>query len=130
MMEDRKIAAIKLKLTKANLRLQEVPVHIHLKYHSTAINRMYYACLEATRVLLLTKDAIVKTHKGVLAKLHELFVKTGELDNSSADYFSMLMQQRIVIDYGEELPAEREDIDEYYKSAKQYIEKIVSIIKL
>ena len=129
MNNDRRTAAIQLRLAKAHLILQEVPMLIQYKYHSTAITRMYYACLNATRSLLLTKNLISKTHKGVLNMLHEHFVKAGEFDKQMADFFGKLLHQRILIDYGEELPDEREDITDYFNSTKQYIELIESRIK-
>ena len=126
----RKNGAIKLKLEKANMLLQEVPVLIQFKYHATAINRMYFSCFNATKALLLTKDAIPKTHSGVIKMLHDLFVKTGEFDKSLSDFFSKLMQQRIEFDYDDQLPLERDDIGDYYEQTKQYIARIESLINL
>lgn len=128
MNEDRKTAAIKLKLEKALSFLNEVPMLIQYKYHGTAINRMYYSCFSATKALLITKDAFPKTHNGVLKLLYDLFVKTEKLDKPAADFYSRLLQQRIEYDYEDELVLEREDIEELYESTKKYIGQIEALI--
>jgi uncharacterized protein (UPF0332 family) len=113
-----KDAAIRIKLAKAKALIREVPMLIQFKYHSTAITRMYYSYFHATKALLLTIDVIPKTHSGVIRMLHQHFVTKGGFDKNYADFFSKLMQERIEIDYDDNLPFERDDIDEYYELAK------------
>lgn len=122
--------AIRVKLAKANALLGEVPMLINFKYHTTAITRMYYCCFHATKALLLTQDLTPKTHSGVIKMLHQHFVKQGEFDKNYADFFSRLLQERIEIDYDDELPFERDNIDEYFEFSKKYIGYIESLIKI
>ena len=73
-MEDARHSSFQLKIEKARSLLTEIEVLINYKFHSTAINRIYYACFHATKAILLTKDIIPKTHSGVVAILHKYFV--------------------------------------------------------
>ncbi len=78
-MNEKKSAAIELKLTKAKLLLDEISILQQHKLNATIINRLYYACYHANKALLLTKDLIPKTHSGVISLLHKHFVNEGFL---------------------------------------------------
>lgn len=55
-----KEAAIQFRLEKAKNLLQEVPVLQEYAFYGTVISRLYYACFNATKALLLTKNLITK----------------------------------------------------------------------
>ena len=59
-MKSAKQQSIQLKIEKAKSLLAEIDVLLLHAFHSTAINRIYYACFHATKAILLTKDLIPK----------------------------------------------------------------------
>lgn len=78
--------SIKLKIEKAKAFPAEVDVLMQHQFHTTAINRLYYACFHATKALLLTKDIIPKTHSGVVAMLYRHFVQNDSFDLEQAAF--------------------------------------------
>src|SRR3954452_9084353 len=102
--------SIKLKITKAKKLLDEVDVLMQHQFHTTVINRLYYACFHATKALLLTKDIIPKTHSGVVAVLHQHFVQSDSFDMEQAAFFSRLMQERIDDDYSDIITKDEEEV--------------------
>lgn len=128
-MSNNKQLSIQLKLAKAKLLLSEVPVLEEHQLNATAINRLYYACYHATRALLLTKDLIPKTHKGVVTMLHKHFVLEKLFDTAKAAFFSRLMKERMDDDYSDFLSVANETINEFAEPAKKYIDYIEELIQ-
>ena len=127
-MNTSKAAAIQLKLKKAKNILAETDVLMKNQFYSNVINRLQYSCFHATKALLLTKDLIPKTHKGVIAMLHENFVRPGLFDPQHASFFSELMQKRIKEDYDDEILINETDVIDFIEPAKRYITYIVKLI--
>ena len=71
----RRIEAIKLELNKAKTLMSEVDILMENKIYNTVIHTCYYNCFHATRALLLTKDFVTKTHRGISTILHQHFVQ-------------------------------------------------------
>ena len=106
----RKIEALKLELDKAKALLSEVDTLLENKFYNTAIHTLYYSCFHTTKALLLTKDLITKTHKGVATLLHQQFVLPGLFDKEKASFFNTLMDKRIDSDYGTSLIKEYSEV--------------------
>ena len=122
-------ASIELKLTKAKSLLAEVPILLENKFNITAINRLYYACYHATRALLLTKNIMPKTHKGVVIMLQKHFVLEKLLDEKYGALYSTLMEERMDDDYSDYLSVDEETIREFTLFANEYIPIIEILIK-
>ncbi len=97
----RKQEAIKLKLQKSESMMTEVETLLENKFYGTVINRLYYSCYHATKALLLTKELVSKTHKGVANLLHQHFVQQNLFDSNKATLFTTLMDKRIDSDYSD-----------------------------
>ena len=82
-MTDKELA-IKLKIDKAKVLMNEVEILIENNFYNTAVSRLYYSCFHVTRALLLTKELTPKTHSGVISMLHEHFVSEGNFDEKHA----------------------------------------------
>lgn len=120
--------SIKNKMEKAIALMKEVDTLIANTFYTTAVSRLYYSCFHVTKALLLTKDLIPKTHRGVDILLHEHFVKVNEFDTEQASFFGKLMQERIDDDYSDYMVLEIEEIIAYIKPAKSYLEYVLSLI--
>ncbi len=114
--------SIKNKMGKAIALMNEVDTLMQNAFYTTAVSRLYYSCFHVTKALLLTKDLIPKTHRGVDVLLHEHFVKVGEFDLEQASFFGMLMQERIDDDYSDYMVVKIDEIISYIKPAKLYLE--------
>ncbi len=127
-MTDR-IDIIKLRLQKAKGLLLQVEPLMKLEFYTTVINRLYYSCFHATTALLLTKDIMAKTHKGVANMLHHQFVNVGEFEPSKAAFFGDLLKERIRDDYNEFLIMDDEEIIEFIEPAFEYVEYVSKLIE-
>ncbi|HXL56458.1 MAG TPA: HEPN domain-containing protein [Chitinophagaceae bacterium] len=127
-MNKRKAAAIRLKIEKAKKIMEETDVLIQNHFYTTLISRLYYSCFHATKALLLTKDLIPKTHKGVFIMLYEHFVKENLFDNNYASFFNMLMQERIKGDYDDDLITNYDEVGGFIEPAKQYVQYVEKLI--
>lgn len=121
-------AAIQFRLAKAKRLLQEAPILQEHGFYGTLINRLYYACLNATRALLLTKNIMSKTHRGVANQLHQHFVITGLIDADSATFVTQLMQKREQEDYGEISTLNAHEIPGLIKKTVAYVAYIETLI--
>ena len=113
--------AIKLKIEKAQSLMNEVEILLQNNFYNTAVSRMYYGCLHATRALLLTKELIPKTHSGVISNLHKYFVADGYFDTAKAAFFSRLMKERMDDDYNDFIIKDLEEIEAYIEPAKSIL---------
>jgi len=121
-------AAIQIRLAKARQLLQQIPVLYEHQFYGTIISRLYYACFNATKALLLTKDIITKTHRGVAGQLHEHFVKAGTFDPGRAAFLNRLMQKREQEDYGEDDIFDPQTISELIRMAFAYVAYIETLV--
>ena len=100
------------------------------QFYATVINRLYYACFHATKVLWLTKDIASKTHSGVVHILHLHFVQTGLFDMQQASFYSSIMQERMEEDYSDEIKEDRDTAIEFTALTKKYLVYVNQKIKL
>ena len=124
-----KNAAIEEKLEIAKKFLDEVIVHFNHEFFATAINRIYYSCFHATQALLLTKDIMPKTHKGVLKMLHEHFVRNGAFDKAKADFYGEMLNERMESDYGNALLFDKSDVEDIMQPTKAYVEYVTKMVQ-
>jgi len=125
----RKEAAIQLKLAKAKSLLSEVETLMKMKFYTTAISRLDYSCYHASRALLLTKDIVPKTHKGVSKMLHEHFVHKGLFDPAKATFYNKILEERIEDDYNDFIILDEAEVIGFIEPAKQYVEYVSNLIE-
>ncbi|MEO0733297.1 MAG: HEPN domain-containing protein [Bacteroidota bacterium] len=64
-----------------------------------AINRMYYAAYHLISGLYAQDDITAKSHKGLKAKLGELYIQNGKLEMRHATTLAKLFKMRLRADY-------------------------------
>jgi uncharacterized protein (UPF0332 family) len=89
----------------ANLQRAETNLHaakdlLDKEYFDIAAARAYYAAFYAASALLLSQDIDTNKHSGVIALIHQHFVKTGKLDKEQGKSLNWLFEIRGVGDYG------------------------------
>lgn len=71
-------------LEEAEEKLNSARLLLESGYFKDAVSRAYYCMYNAARALLLTKDISPRTHKGLIAKFGEEFIKMEEEAKSYA----------------------------------------------
>jgi uncharacterized protein (UPF0332 family) len=125
---DIQITSIKLKLSKAKELLGDANILFDNGGYNSVVSRLYYACYHATVALMLTKQLQSKTHKGLAVLLHKEFVSKGVFDPKHSAFFSRLMQERTLDDYGDFLIADKEDVVSFMQPSIEYINYIEKLI--
>lgn len=120
---------IAYRLNRATETLSEIEIHVNNGLWNTAINRLYYASYYAASALLLANDIKASTHSGVRQMLGLHFVKTGKISSELGKVFSDLFDKRHSSDYDDFISVSREDVEDLLPSAKEFIEKIISLLE-
>jgi uncharacterized protein (UPF0332 family) len=85
------------------------------EYYDISASRAYYAAFYAASALLLGCGTDTSKHSGVIALIHQLFVKTGKLDKEHGKNLNWLFELRGIGDYG---MTEHVSAGEAYKAMK------------
>lgn len=125
----RRIEALKLEFKKANALMLEVNVLFENEAYNSTIHTLYYACFHATKALLLTKDLVTKTHKGVATLLNKQFVQADLFEAEKASFFKSLMDKRVDSDYGDALIKDEAEVKRFIKPAKEYFLYVTKLVE-
>jgi len=120
---------ITYRLNRATETLSEIEIHVNNGLWNTAINRLYYACYYAASALLLANDIKASTHSGVRQMLGLHFIKTGKISSELGKVFTDLFDKRHASDYDDFISISREDVEDLLPSAKEFIEKIITLLE-
>lgn len=69
-------------------------------YHDFAASRAYYAAFYGATAVLLNESLDFSKHSGVIASIHQQFVKTGKLGKEQGKDLNWLFEIRSIGDYG------------------------------
>lgn len=114
---------------RARETLAEIPYLRDQGFYNTATNRLYYACYYAALALLTKNHISTNTHAGVKTMLGLHFVSKCLITKESGRAFSNLFDSRQRGDYDEFVYSTREEIDELYPKAQQFIEEVEALLK-
>jgi len=98
-------------------------------FHSSAINRAYYAIFYAANALLSTQGLARSKHSGVIAAFRQLFVKPGLIEPEYGDIYGRVMDDRHISDYDIELPVELEQAQADRQDAQQFVDRVEQYLK-
>ena len=98
-------------------------------YWDFAASRAYYAVFYASVALLLDDGVERSKHSGVIAYMHQEFVKTGKLNKEQGKGLNWLFELRSIGDYGVTIHVTREETEMAIATAKSIIKSIKSLIK-
>ena len=80
--------------------LRSAKVNLDNDLPDAAFDRLYYAAFHATRALLVARDIVTKSHKGVYSMLNQRLVKEGPLATTDSQLYGQLMSLRATADCG------------------------------
>ncbi len=87
-------------MARAKTNLQAAKDLLEKDYFDIAAARTCYAAFYAASALLLRQGIDTNKHSGVIALIHQHFVKTGKLDKEQGRDLNWLFEIRGVGDYG------------------------------
>ena len=90
-----------MRMAKALEFLEDARANAREKRNRTAVNRSYYAALNAVRAVLILDGANPETHEGVVTMLSLRLIKPGILPVEVVKNFKVLLSRRTDVDYGD-----------------------------
>lgn len=126
--EERQII-VNLEKEKALNTFAEIEVLRQAGFWNNIANRLYYAAFHAVSALLIHDHHNIGTHQGAVVMLHQHYVKTGILSKEDGAFYSQLQTMREKSDYNCTYNATEEDTAPRIEEAKQFINKIISLIQ-
>lgn len=98
-------------------------------YYDFAASRAYYAAFYAATTILLREGLEFGKHSGVIASIHQRFVKTGILDKQYGKDLNWLFELRSVGDYGVTVHVSQQDAERAIRAAESFVNAIKALMK-
>jgi len=98
-------------------------------FYREAISRAYYSMFHAAQALLVIKKVYPKSHKGVIQKFGEEFVKPGLLEKRMGHILSQSESMRLKADYDVGVKITKDECKEILENCELFISQIKETIK-
>ena len=128
-MTPRYAAEIAANLERAQTSVRAARELISAGYYDFVASRAYYGAFYAATALLLSEELEFGKHSGVIAAIHQSFVKTGRLDRRYGRDLNWLFELRAVGDYGLTIHVSRQDADKAIQAAEDLLGAMESLIQ-
>lgn len=115
-------------MEKAKEKIEVAKDLLDDKHYEDAVSRAYYSMFFAARALLSTRDIYPKTHRGVISKIAEEFVKTNKLNSDTFRDFASTQEEREKADYGIMSDISKDDAEDAIIAAERFIGEIKRIL--
>lgn len=109
------------RIRKAREIFEEARFNFENSKYATAVNRSYYAVLNAARALLILKGVDPVSHSGCKTMLSLHFVKHGLIDTQYVEYFKTLLSRRTDVDYGDFEVVDKEKAEDSLNKAYKFL---------
>ena len=98
-------------------------------FYREAISRAYYSMFHATQALLFLRKVFPKSHKGVIQKFGEEFIKPGLLEKKMGQLLAQAESMRLKADYDVGVKITKSECEEILDNCEFFIVKIKETIK-
>jgi uncharacterized protein (UPF0332 family) len=115
-------------LERVDTDLQVASELLDKGYYDVAASRAYYAAFYAASALLLSEGLDTSKHSGVIALIHQHFVKSGKLNKEQGRNLNWLFELRGVGDYGVSLHVALEDARRAVSVAEDFLRAVKGLI--
>ena len=115
-------------LERAETNLQVARELLEKGYFDVSASRAYYAAFYAASALLLNEGIDTSKHSGVIALVHQHFVKSGKLSKEQGRNLNWLFELRSVGDYGVSLHVGSEDADRAARVAEDFFQAAKTLL--
>jgi len=115
-------------LERADTNLQVARELLAKGYYDVSASRAYYAAFYAASALLLSEGIDTSKHSGVIALIHQHFVKSGKLSKEQGRNLNWLFELRSVGDYGVSLHVALDDVQKAVNTAQDFFEAVKNLL--
>ena len=115
-------------LERADTNLQVARELLEKEYYDVSASRAYYAAFYASSALLLNEGMDTSKHSGVIALIHQHFVKNGKLNKEQGKNLNWLFELRSVGDYGVSLHVTQQDAQRAVDIAEDFFVAVKTLL--
>lgn len=115
-------------LERAETDLQVARELLEKGYYDVSASRAYYAAFYGASALLLNEGLDTSKHRGVIALVHQHFVKRGKLSKEQGRNLNWLFELRSVGDYGGSLHVTMDDARKAVNIANDFFEAVRDLL--
>lgn len=115
-------------LERAETNLQVSRELLDKGYYDVSASRAYYAAFYAASALLLNDGLDTSKHSGVIALIHQHFVKSGKLNKEQGRNLNWLFELRSVGDYGVSLHVVLDDARRAVNTAEDFYGAVKALL--
>jgi len=98
-------------------------------YYDFVASRAYYAAFYAATALLLGEQLEISKHSGVIASIHQRFVKSGRLEKKYGRDLNWLFELRGIADYGATIHVSRQDAMKAVGAAEGFLRAVALLMQ-
>lgn len=99
------------------------------EFYREAVSRAYYSMFHAAQALLFIKNVYPKSHKGVIQKFGEEFIKPGLLERKIGHMLAQTETMRLKADYDVGVKIDKEECEEILTNCEFFLSKVKETIK-
>lgn len=122
------VEEIKANLERAEESIEAAGRLFQDGHYDIVASRCYYAAFYAATALLLHEGFQFKKHSGVIAAIHQKFVKTGKLSKELGKDLNWLFGLRDIGDYGVTKHVPQKDAEKAIQVAEAFLQTIRQVI--
>jgi len=123
-----KSTLIQYRMKRASETLDEAKLVAKNDRLLLAANRIYYSAFYAVSALEIKNDFITTKHGQLLGWFNQNFVKSKLVEKRLGEFYRNAFQMRQRSDYDDFVEFDKESIDEKFKLASEFINKVQEII--
>ncbi len=95
----------------------------------STVSRTYYAMHHITEDVLLTKNLKIKTHRGLISKFGEFFIKTNIFTKEIGRQLRDIFDKRLIGDYEYITEINRIDAENVLITGQKYLKELIEYLE-
>ncbi len=115
-------------LERASQSIQAAKELARQGYYDFAASRAYYAAFYGASAVLLNEGLDFNKHSGVIASIHQRFVKTEKLSKEQGKDLNWLFEMRNVGDYGGTEHVSQPQTEQAIRAAENFLAAVNSLL--
>lgn len=115
-------------LERAKTNLNAAKDLLDKNYYDIAASRAYYSAFYGASALLLSEGLDTNKHSGVIALIHQHYVKGGKLDKEQGKNLNWLFELRGVGDYGVSVHVASGEAYRAVQVAEGFFDSVIQIL--
>lgn len=112
------------RLSSARQKIHAANILLEAGEYKDSISRSYYAMFTGVRAILANEEIDFKKHSAVIGYFQREYVKSGKVATKYSKYLSGAFQIRNLCDYEDFFIAYKEDAEDQYVKAKEFVDMI------